>query len=45
MEVLKLRIAKYKDRMLAEYKQKRAVFIQGLGASYQEDLAAAGLFD
>lgn len=45
MEVLKLRIAKYKNKMLAEYKQKRAVFIQGLGVFYQDDLAAAGLFD
>lgn len=45
LEILKLKVAKYKDRMLAEYKQKRAVFIQGLGVFYTDDLAAAGLFD
>lgn len=45
LEVLKLKVAKYKNKMLAEFQRNRAVFIQGLGVFYKDDLAAAGLFD
>src|SRR5574343_1509082 len=35
LEVLKLKVAKYKDKMLAEFQRNRAVFIQGLGVFYK----------
>lgn len=45
LEILRIKVDKHKSKMLAEFQRSRAVFIQGLGVIYEDDLAAAGLFD
>ena len=45
LEILKIKVAKHKNKMLTEFQEKRAVFIQGVGVIYKDDLTAAGLFD
>ena len=45
LEILKDKISRHKARMLEDFKKNRYIFVRGLGAVYQEDLAAAGLFD
>ena len=45
LEVLKLKVAKHKPKMLDDFKRIGAVHIHGLGVFYKDDLAAAGLFD
>lgn len=45
LEILKIKVAKHKPSMLAEFQRIRAVHIPSLGVIYEDDLAAAGLFD
>jgi len=45
LDVIKTEISKRKNELLEEFKKKRAVFIQGEGMFYPDDLKIAGLFD
>lgn len=45
LAILKDKVARHKERMLADFLKNRALFIKGLGVMYEDDLRAAGLFD
>ena len=45
LEVIKAEVSKRKNELLAAFKKSRAVFIQGEGMVYEDDLKLAGLFD